>query len=322
MITSVKKMCLAAMALTLGVSCAFAQEYSEKEMNSPVSRARAQEIALQKVQGGKVIESEFNEHWFRDNDYEFTVVDERNRYDVRVDAKNGQVIDVKQKPIYVDSVSDGDNADLPASAITPARARAIAMERAPSAAITEMERDSESTGVVYAIEMMSPTSKINMKVDASTGKILSFDEERADNNMPRNNANAATNRALNNAQGRAAEIGNAADRATNSAVNAANSVDRAIDNAANRAVNAANSAVNTADRAANTATNRAVNAANNAVNAADRSINNIEGRASDARQAADRALDKIESNAAEARSALDRAAGTTVNRSTSTNTVR
>lgn len=235
MITAVKKMCLAAMALTLGVSCAFAQEYTEKEMNSPVSRARAQEIALQKVQGGQVIESEFNERWFRDDDYEFTVVDERNRYDVRVDAKNGQVLDVKQKPIYTDSVSDGDNANLSASAVTPARARAIAMERAPSAAITGMERDNESTGVVYAIEMMSPTSKINMKVDAATGKILTFDEERADNSMPRNNAGAATERALNNAQSRAAD--------------AANNVDRTLDNAANRAVNATNSALNTADRA-------------------------------------------------------------------------
>lgn len=178
-----KKLFLAVMAFAVVLTAnVFAEDYSEKEAKSPISRERAQQIALQRVTGGQVVDSEFNNRWFSDNDYEFTVLDANDRYDIKVDAKTGEVINVKQNPIFEDNLSaaDRDRVNATANAITPQRARSIAMERKPNAMIVDMERDMEDGRAVYSIDMVGKNIKADMKIDGATGRILSYDEDRID----------------------------------------------------------------------------------------------------------------------------------------------
>ena len=175
-----KKTFLAIMAFALAVTAPiFAEELTSKEAKSSVSRERAEAIALQRINGGHVVDSDFNDRWFRDNDYDFIVVDDANRYKVSVDAETGEVINVKQTPIYEDKLSTDERGRLGASAsVTPERARSIAMERVPNAKIVEMGREMDSDHVVYNIELRGNNTKVDMKVDGATGKITSYEENR------------------------------------------------------------------------------------------------------------------------------------------------
>lgn len=164
----------AVLVLTSGL---FAAEITRNKAKAPVSRQRAMQIAQQHVNGGRVVDSEFNNRWFRDNDYEFVVVDDQNRYEIQVDAENGQVISVDQTPIFRDNLSARD-AQRVASAISLQRVREIAQERAPNALIVDMDRDVDSDRVVYNVEMMANNAEIDMQIDGMTGRILSYDEDR------------------------------------------------------------------------------------------------------------------------------------------------
>lgn len=263
------------MTLTLN---AFAAE-SRAEAEASISRQRAQEIALQRVNGGRIVEAEFNDRWFRDDDYEFVVVDNAHRYTISVDAQTGEILDVKQEAIFDDNLSTNERARLETGvgaaavgagsaaasaarsaaatadnavdraanvarnaaisaenaassaarnaavsvdkavdsaasatrnaavsaenaasraarnaaldtksglgltttgAITPERARAIAMDRVPNGSIVEMERNMDNDRAVYDIEMISSTRKIDLKVDGLTGRVISYDEDRLD----------------------------------------------------------------------------------------------------------------------------------------------
>ncbi len=182
MFMSGKKVGMAVMAAVLVLTSGlFAEEMTRSEAKAPVSRQRAMQIAQQHVNGGRVVDSEFNNRWFRDNDYEFTVVDDMNRYEIQVDAKNGQIISVDQTPIFRDNLSAND-AQRVASAISLQRVREIAQERSPNALIVDMDRDVDSDRVVYNVEMMANNSEIDMQIDGMTGRILSYDENRDHNN--------------------------------------------------------------------------------------------------------------------------------------------
>jgi len=234
-----------AVALLSSVS-AFAQE-SQAEAEAPVSRARAQKIALDSVVGGKVVESDFHNRWFKDDDYSFIVVNATDRYDIYVDAKTGKIISTTRTPVFQDrlpveykevaaptiaagtlaekSVSsaadralssthaavdravdavedaahriltptrataehDGDAVGSVAArgvstlvdtgfGLTPERVRTIASDRAPDAAIVEIVRKLDGEDSVYDVEMMGPAMQINMRIDGTDGKILSYDE--------------------------------------------------------------------------------------------------------------------------------------------------
>ncbi|MCC8167695.1 MAG: PepSY domain-containing protein [Planctomycetes bacterium] len=177
-----KKVGMAVMAAVLVLTSGlFAEEMTRSEAKAPVSRQRAMQIAQQHVNGGRVVDSEFNNRWFRDNDYEFTVVDDQNRYEIQVDAENGQIISVDQTPIFRDNLSAND-AQRVASAISLQRVREIAQERAPNALIVDMDRDVDSDRVVYNVEMMANNAEVDMQIDGMTGRILSYDENRDTNN--------------------------------------------------------------------------------------------------------------------------------------------
>lgn len=189
MYTKGMKMAVAAMAFAMVLSAnVFAAESrkveSKQEAEAAVSRDQAQQIAQQQVSGGKVVESEFNRHWLSDNDYEFTVVDDANRYEIRVDAKTGQVKKVKKEAIFNDALSDGEKGRIAAGAVTPERAREIAMSRAPAAHIVEMERffDMDRDRVVYNVEMLGDKTQVDMKLDGMTGDVLAYEEQHYDSN--------------------------------------------------------------------------------------------------------------------------------------------
>lgn len=184
MYTKGMKMAVAGMAFAMVLTAQAFSAESKQEAAAAVSRDQAQQIAARQVSGGKVVESEFNRRWFSDNEYEFTVVDDTSRYDIRVDAKTGEVKKVTKDRIFKDLLPEREMTRIAADAVTPERAREIAMNRAPEAQIVEMERsfDMGRNRTVYNIEMLGDKTQVDMKLDGMTGDVLSYEEEHYDSN--------------------------------------------------------------------------------------------------------------------------------------------
>ncbi len=180
MYTGTKKMIMAVMAFAVLAGGVFAAE-SAQEARSRLSRQQAAKIAQEQVNGGRVVESEFNNRWFRGNDYEFTVVDDNNRYDIRVSAETGEVLGIDTTPIFQDNITGTDRQRYAsASSINPERIRQIAEQRSPNALITDMERSVEDGRAVYNVELVADNRHVDMKVDGMTGEVIAFEQARAD----------------------------------------------------------------------------------------------------------------------------------------------
>ncbi|MCD8349662.1 MAG: PepSY domain-containing protein [Planctomycetaceae bacterium] len=180
MYTGTKKMIMAVMAFAVLAGGAFAAE-STQEARSRLTRQQAAKIAQEQVNGGRVVESEFNNRWFRGNDYDFIVVDENNRYDIRVSAETGEVLDIDTNPIFHDNITGADRQRYAsATSVNPERIRQIAQQRSPNALITDMERSVEDGRAVYNVELVADNRHVDMKVDGTTGEVMAFEQARAD----------------------------------------------------------------------------------------------------------------------------------------------
>ncbi|MCD8141573.1 MAG: PepSY domain-containing protein [Planctomycetaceae bacterium] len=180
MYTGTKKMIMAVMAFAVVAGGVFAAESTE-EARSRLTRQQAAKIAQEQVNGGRVVESEFNHRWFRGNDFEFTVVDENNRYDIRVSAETGEVLGIDTNPIFHDNITGTDRQRYAsASSINPERIRQIAQQRSPNALITDIERSVENGRAVYNVELVADNRNVDMKVDGMTGEVIAFEQARAD----------------------------------------------------------------------------------------------------------------------------------------------
>lgn len=149
MFTKRNKAFLAIIACTMTLTLnAFAAE-SRAEAEATISRQRAQEIALQRVNGGRIVEAEFNDRWFRDDDYEFVVVDNAHRYTISVDAKTGEILDVKQDAIFDDNLSKNERARMEtgvgAAAVGAGSAAASAARSAAVSADNAIDRAANAT---------------------------------------------------------------------------------------------------------------------------------------------------------------------------------
>lgn len=178
-----KKILLAAVGFVLAMAAgAYAEEKSIEEAKARISREQARQSVMQLVKNGRIVDEHFRDRWFKDDDYEFIIVDEVNRYRILVNSKTGVATQAKKRAIYTDYLSESERSRLAADKsvlIAPPDARAIAMKRAPGAVITKMDRFMEHESVTYAIEMSgTPEANDHMEItlDGKTGAILLYEE--------------------------------------------------------------------------------------------------------------------------------------------------
>lgn len=152
---------IVALVLVL-VGCTNAKTITEEE-------AKKKALA---IQDGEVVATESD---LKDDDpsYTFTIKTADMMYEIEIDAVSGDVISQEsdvipvQEPAQVHAVSQSD-------------AEATALNKVPGATIVKSELDHENThvGCKFEIELRKDNMEYNVDVDAQTGTIVAYDEDR------------------------------------------------------------------------------------------------------------------------------------------------
>lgn len=178
-----KKILLTVVGFVLMMTAtAFTAEKTSEEVKAHISREQARQTAIQHIKNGRIVDERFRDRWFRDDDYEFIIVDESNRYRILVDAKTGIATQAKSQAIFTDLLSESERNRLAMEKIVPITVqdvRKIAMNRAPDAVITRIERHMTHDNVTYTVEMGGPPDTnlyINMTIDGKTSDIIFYEE--------------------------------------------------------------------------------------------------------------------------------------------------
>ncbi|MFJ7825994.1 PepSY domain-containing protein [Psychrobacillus sp. NPDC096623] len=138
---------------------------------------KAKEIALKEVKG--TLESVELEKNNGKTFYEVDIDGEKSKeYEVRVDAFNAKVLNVREENDDQNDDEDYDKVASNTKLITEAKAIEIAQKQVKGT-VLEIELDSDDGRYEYEIELSTDKGKAEFNIDASTGKIL---ENELDNN--------------------------------------------------------------------------------------------------------------------------------------------
>ncbi len=181
-----KLIALAALALVVSVAAEAVEARTAPSTTKNAERItiqKARDTAMDRVPNSTIARTEFSQSGGSGaGAYTMIMVDGTNRFNVTVDARSGQITKVDQNPI----ISTTKPANMPASQtmpeakITPERAMQLASQRVQGGHVVEVDQAMSNNRAVYNIEMVSDTSKVDMKMDADTGEILSYDEQSMD----------------------------------------------------------------------------------------------------------------------------------------------
>lgn len=156
-----------------------------------ISKDEAKEKALKEVNGdvtgyGQDLEDDTPY-------YEFDIVQEGKRYEVKVHSKTGEIIskeldeDYKEEDKKEDAVNDNGN-KVPAPAVSEEDAKKAALEKVGGGTVVKCElsdRDSTydasgSSSQVYKIEIQYNSKEYDVVVDADSKNILKVEENNID----------------------------------------------------------------------------------------------------------------------------------------------
>lgn len=149
-----------------------------------VTEADARQAALDKAEGGKIVKSSLEYKRNGRAVYDFLIVNDGSRVTVKIDANTGELLKFVRKDI--------ETIDIPfhlrekigtgTTPITPSQAGAIAVEKSGGGDVVQIEKDFEKNGrVVYEVEVISAAGEHELEIDAHTGEILEYSEERFHN---------------------------------------------------------------------------------------------------------------------------------------------
>lgn len=143
----------------------------DKEM---ITAVEAEKVAQAKVNG--IVESVELESEFDNKYYEVEIEKENIDYDIHVEAYTGKIISVKEE-------RDDDRKEIVKETETSnqnllSREKAIEIaEKAVNGKVIEMDRDEENGRIIYEFELATSTGEAELKLDASTGKVLKVEHD-------------------------------------------------------------------------------------------------------------------------------------------------
>lgn len=155
---------------------------SKAQSEKLIGFEKAKEVALNEAKG--TIESIDLEKSNGKTFYEIDIDGEKsNEFEVRVDAYNAKVLNVRedQDDQDDDDYGDQDKVDSNTKLITEAKAIEIAQEQIEGT-LLEIGLDSDDGRYEYELELRTTKGKAEFTIDASTGDILEseFDEDDDD----------------------------------------------------------------------------------------------------------------------------------------------
>ena len=136
----------------------------------------AQKIALEEVDG-EVIKSS------KDRDdgrtyYEFEIVTDSEKYDLEIDGESGDIVKKEKDDDYVANQNTTNN-QTNQTTITEDEAKKIATDRiGGSGEFVRCELDNDDGVLKYEIEVIKDNTEYDIDVDATTGEITKYEEDR------------------------------------------------------------------------------------------------------------------------------------------------
>lgn len=102
--------------------------------------------------------------------YEIEFVSGQTEYDYEIDAATGEILKNSQK-----ARAGGSDAGGP---VTEAKAREIALAKAPGATVIKCKRDRDDGVEIFEIELRKGAVEYDCEIEIATGKILKWEEDR------------------------------------------------------------------------------------------------------------------------------------------------
>lgn len=144
-----------------------------------ISMEKAKAYALKEV-NGEVVGYDKD---LEDNDptYSFEIVKDDKKYDIEIDAINGEVLSLEQDNDYVAPKKDATNNNTNSSehAVTQQDAEAVALDIAGGGNVTKAYLDHEDnhTNCTWDIEVVNGVDKYEVEVHADTKAIVSQEKD-------------------------------------------------------------------------------------------------------------------------------------------------
>lgn len=107
------------------------------------------------------------------SEYKLTLSKANRQYKLIYNAKNGKLLEYSWKLASSKSTSSSKY-------ISSARAKSIALKKAPGAAVIKTELDDDDGTAVYEIELRKGSYEYDITINAKTGAVLEFDKELDD----------------------------------------------------------------------------------------------------------------------------------------------
>ncbi len=158
----------------------------DDKFKNNITKNEAQAIMLERAGGGKIVEFEFDSD---DNQYEGKIIMGNAKYEIKVNANNGAVVECEAKLIKDNNIIEDDNDDLDDKddnnitsskhKISDEKAKEIMNNKVNGGKIVEFEFDSDDNE--YEGKIIKDNKEYEIKINAESGSIKNIEVENIDN---------------------------------------------------------------------------------------------------------------------------------------------
>lgn len=139
------------------------------EVPSKISSEEANQIAIDKVGGGTVVKNQIEDSDGR-LEYDIKVVDKDSTYNLEIDASTGNITFYQEEKQY------GNQGDR--NTISSEQAKQIALDKVGGGVVTENKLEYDDKIERYEIEIYYNNIEYEIEVDASTGQVIKYEENK------------------------------------------------------------------------------------------------------------------------------------------------
>ncbi len=163
-----------ALAMLAVAAVASASVYAGEAMTEEAAR----QAALAQVDGGRVVRSEIDRKRGGRVVYEYTIVDDNNRYEIEIDGDSGETREFSRKAIRRDRRGI-DGGVAAGERITMDDAQQIAIDRVGGGEVVKAKfKDHKRGRARYEFEIIYNGYEYEVDIDAATGEVVEFERDR------------------------------------------------------------------------------------------------------------------------------------------------
>ncbi|MCD8351597.1 MAG: PepSY domain-containing protein [Planctomycetaceae bacterium] len=177
------------LALVLAISACASTAVFARE--SRISEESARQAALAQVDGGRVVRSETERRRGGRTVYDYVIVDDNNRYKIRIDGDSGETREFSRKAIRNDRRERRERREREprverlegerGARLSLDEAQRIALDRVGGGRVVEAKRKDRKHGRDrYTFEIIHNGYEYEIEMNARTGEVVKFDRDHDD----------------------------------------------------------------------------------------------------------------------------------------------